>query len=102
MKRIALLTIPISLLVSGCAPSDKYDLAAEKQKNGGHQFVASEMIDSNQIALPEGAKVEDLKIKKGDKLPDGNIATEDTTIKSFSMSTGAKVELSSPQSDKKK
>lgn len=91
MKNLFFLTLCL-LPIAGCGKKDKYDIdASDIKKQGG--MARPSMIDANNITVPDGANVEEVTIRKGDKLPDGKIATEDTKIKTFSMPTGGNVEF---------
>lgn len=86
----AITLLLISVLLAGCSNNDKYDLASQKVEKE-RQANAPVIAEGKEITLPAGITIsEDKVIHKGDKLPDGTVATENSKAKTFTIESDAK------------
>lgn len=92
MKNLASIFILaiLTTFLAGCSSSDKYDLAAQKlqkERSSRPELKA----EHQEMTLPKGTSLNEEKVfHKGEKLPDGTVASEDTKAKTFTIETDGK------------
>ena len=80
----------LTTFLAGCSGSDKYDLAAQKMQKE-RNARAEVKAERQEITLPKGTSLNEEKtFHKGDKLPDGTVATEDMKAKTFTIQSDTK------------
>ena len=80
--------LSVFVLVCGCGQKSPFDVSQDQIKK--HQVVAGGPPDLDH--LPPGAKKEVQTFKKGDRLPDGTIATGPVKLVRVQMSDHGRTE----------